>query len=337
MDQIEAEEQPDIDLVDIYLEDVRRCGVLTAEQEMELLQKVEAGKEAARQLEDLGFHDVKSWVRLIRRWRVGQEARNRFLDANLRHVITTARKCSESYGVDVLDLIQEGNLGLIRALEKYDWRKGAKFTRYASRWISQFIYRYIDNHATSIRIPVHKRTMVRKYEALRESEYKKSGKPPTVEEIERVIKEEAEEIHRVWLLQESVWFDEPLVEEHYAKYLDTDLFDPDNPIEIQEPLTVGFVLEADSIDPLDYVEEQDIYYRLKAKLAQVPNREAEILVLRFGLDGREPQTLESIGQQFNLTRERIRQLEKMALCRLRHPSLEVRICFLELDESQDDV
>src|SRR5580704_9878098 len=261
----------DADLVKLYLRDIGRYPLLTKDDEARLAQAIEAGHEAAAVLADPNSKP------------------------------TPAKKYQAS-GLPLLDLVQEGNLGLIHAVEKFDWRKGFKFSTYATWWIRQAITRGIANTGRTIRLPVHAGDMlsaVQKAQGFLES---KLGRQPTVDELalETTLSYET-------LTDVLRWRSEPLsLSEPLREDGDADLGD--------------VVADVNATSPFDHAAEALLVDEINELLAPLDDREASILRLRFGLDRGEPRTLEEVGQHFNLTRERIRQIEARAMSKLRHPS-----------------
>ena len=288
------------DLVAQYLHQIGQHELLTADEEVELAQTIEAGEEAREKLEDA--ETPVETARLRRAIRAGERAKARFVAANLRLVISNARKYANS-SVEFLDLVQEGNLGLIRAVEKFDWRKGFKFSTYATWWIRQAMTRGIANHSRTIRLPVHMHDLQRQVARTRLDLESELGRPPTDQEIADYSGLDLETVDRVARLVDTVPFETPVGDDGSAE--------------------LGDLLPDDeAISPDDAAVERDLAERLAAEIHDVlPERQAQIIALRYGLGDGSPRTLDEIGAMFDLTRERIRQLEKAALCRLRHPSV----------------
>ncbi len=292
------------DLVSQYLTAIGEYELLTAELEVEFAQKIESGEEAAARLEDGDFKGKAEEVELKRFRRLGQQAKDDFLTANLRLVVANARRYANTSGIDFLDLIQEGNLGLIRAVEKFDWRKGFKFSTYATWWIRQAITRAIADKSRTVRIPVHLHDTLAAVRAAQASLKAELGRDPNPAEIAREAGVTADKVELALGVADSVSLEQPVGEDG-AQLGD-------------------FIEDEEAIDPVRVTEEGDIANSLRRSISRLPDREGRILALRYGfLDG-VPRTLEEIGEEFNLTRERIRQLEKLALCRLRHPSFGIR-------------
>lgn len=300
-------ERDEEDLVRLYLTEIGQYPLLTKEDEARLGEQIEkyeitkgelADLEALKQL-DPSQQRRKRELRKIKR--TGQDAERTFVQSNLRLVVSIAKKYQSS-GLPLLDLIQEGNLGLMHAVEKFDYKKGFKFSTYATWWIRQAITRGIANTNRVIRLPVHMGDTIgriQKQRALLATELKRE--PTMLELAERVDMPVDKVEESLRFLDEPLSLDEPVNEEG-----DLTLADLQSDREADDPATVAM----DSTLP-------DLIARL---LAPLEEREREILKLRFGLDRGEPRTLEEVGEYFNLTRERIRQIEARALSKLRHPS-----------------
>ena len=292
------------DLVSQYLTAIGEYELLTAELEVEFAQKIEGGEEAQRRLAEKGASSKAEEVELKRLVRLGKQAKDDFLTANLRLVVANARRYANTSGIDFLDLIQEGNLGLIRAVEKFDWRKGFKFSTYATWWIRQAITRAIADKSRTVRIPVHLHDTLAAVRAAQASLKAELGRDPRPAEIAEEAGVTVDKVELALGVADTVSLEQPVGEDG-AQLGD-------------------FIEDEDAVDPVRVTEELDIADSLRRSISRLPDREGRILALRYGfLDG-VPRTLEEIGDEFNLTRERIRQLEKLALCRLRHPSFGIR-------------
>ncbi len=292
------------DLVSQYLTSIGEYELLTAENEVDYAQKIEAGQDASERLEAGEFKDKTEQMLLRRKIRHGQEAKDAFLTANLRLVVANARRYANTSGIDFLDLIQEGNLGLIRAVEKFDWRKGFKFSTYATWWIRQAITRAIADKSRTVRIPVHLHDTLAAVRAAQASLKAELGREPKPEEIAEEAGVNVDKVELALGVADTVSLEQPVGEDG-AQLGD-------------------FIEDEDAVDPVRVTEEMDIADSLRKSIERLPNREGRILALRYGFYDGVPRTLEEIGDEFNLTRERIRQLEKLALCRLRHPSFGIR-------------
>jgi RNA polymerase primary sigma factor len=300
-------EQGEADLVRMYLREIGQYPLLTDKQEVELAQAIEAGERAKVRMEKEA-HRLSQ--RMIERLDVdldrGRAARRRFIQSNLRLVVSIARRY-QGMGLPLLDLIQEGNLGLMRAVEKFDWRKGFKFSTYATWWIRQAITRAIADTARTIRIPVHMVEAVQKVRKIQEELLDKLGREPTVDEIAKEAGFGPEKVHEIFrIMPEPVSLETPVGEDEETELLH---FIEDATVEAPADSALASMLQEDLRSVLDTLSE----------------RERRVLELRFGLADGRPRTLEEIGKEFNLTRERIRQIEAKALAKLRHPSAPAKL------------
>ncbi len=292
------------DLVSQYLAAIGEYDLLNAEQEVELAQKIEEGQEAAERLDQGDYKGLKEEIKLKRTKNEGRKSKDAFLTSNLRLVVSNARRYANTSGIDFLDLIQEGNLGLIRAVEKFDWRKGFKFSTYATWWIRQAITRAIADKSRTVRIPVHLHDTLAAVRAAQASLKADSGKDPKPAEIAEEAGVTLEKVELALSVSDTASLEKPVGEDG-AQLGD-------------------FIEDQDAADPVRLTEENDVSACLYRSIKRLPYREGRILALRYGFADGVPRTLEEIGDEFNLTRERIRQLEKLALCRLRHPSFGIR-------------
>jgi RNA polymerase primary sigma factor len=292
------------DLVSQYLTAIGEYELLTAEKEVDYAQKIEAGQAGLEKLEAGEYKGKAEEMMLRRKIRHGREAKDAFLTANLRLVVANARRYANTSGIDFLDLIQEGNLGLIRAVEKFDWRKGFKFSTYATWWIRQAITRAIADKSRTVRIPVHLHDTLAAVRAAQASLKAELGREPRPEEIAEEAGVNVDKVELALGVADTVSLEQPVGEDG-AQLGD-------------------FIEDEDAVDPVRVTEELDIADSLRKSIERLPVREGRILALRYGFYDGVPRTLEEIGEEFNLTRERIRQLEKLALCRLRHPSFGIR-------------
>ncbi|PZG18885.1 RNA polymerase sigma factor RpoD [Nonomuraea aridisoli] len=289
---------PTSDLVRIYLREIGRVPLLTAEEEVELAKSIEAGLFAEDKLANgvsrLAFPELRELV-----WQ-GTRAKQRLIEANLRLVVSIAKRYV-GRGMLFLDLIQEGNLGLIRAVEKFDYTKGYKFSTYATWWIRQAITRAIADQARTIRIPVHMVETINKLVRVQRQLHQDLGREPIPEEIAKEMDlpvDRVVEIQRI--AQEPVSLQSPIGEE------DSDLGD--------------FIEDADAVVPMEAAAFIMLQDQLDDILATLSDREQRIIQLRFGLADGHPRTLEEVGREFGVTRERIRQIESKTLAKLRHPT-----------------
>jgi len=267
------------DPVRMYLKEIGRVPLLTAQEEVELAKRMERGDE---------------------------EAKRKLIEANLRLVVAIAKKYV-GRGMLFLDLIQEGNLGLIRAVEKFDWRKGFKFSTYATWWIRQAITRALADQARTIRIPVHMVETINKLVRVSRQLLQQKGREPTPEEIAEEMKLPVERVREIMkIAQEPISLETPIGEEE-----DSHLGD--------------FIEDAEALAPAEAASYTMLKEQLEGVLETLTARERNVLKLRFGLEDGRPRTLEEVGREFGVTRERIRQIEAKALRKLRHPSRSKRL------------
>jgi RNA polymerase primary sigma factor len=291
------------DLVRIYLREIGRVPLLTAQDEVELAKAIEAGLFAEEKLQR-GFPASDGHGVLMGELSLvaeeGLRAKQRLIEANLRLVVSIAKRYI-GRGLVFLDLIQEGNLGLIRAVEKFDYTKGYKFSTYATWWIRQAITRAIADQARTIRIPVHMVETINKMARIQRQLHQDLGREATPDEIAAEMglhPDRVAEIQRI--AQEPVSLQSPIGEE------DSDLGD--------------FIEDADAVVPMEAAAFIMLQDQLERVLDNLSIREQRIIQLRFGLTDGHPRTLEEVGREFGVTRERIRQIESKTLAKLRHPS-----------------
>jgi RNA polymerase primary sigma factor len=288
------------DLVRIYLREIGRVPLLTAEDEVELAKAIEAGLFAEEKLacgspvRGAGRGDLELLAA------EGVSAKQRLIEANLRLVVSIAKRYI-GRGLVFLDLIQEGNLGLIRAVEKFDYTRGYKFSTYATWWIRQAITRAIADQARTIRVPVHMVETINKLTRVQRQLHQELGREATTWEIAGQMGLEPERVAEILrIAQEPVSLQSPIGEE------ESDLGD--------------FIEDADAVMPMEAASFIMLQDQLERVLDQLAEREQRIIQLRFGLTDGHPRTLEEVGRQFGVTRERIRQIESKTLAKLRHPS-----------------
>ncbi|MBP7690679.1 MAG: RNA polymerase sigma factor RpoD [Anaerolineales bacterium] len=302
-------DEPDFDLssiatedtVGLYLKEMARVPLLTTEQEVDLAKRLERGLKAEKQLEVASARaNFKRQAQLQGHVEDARGAREHLIKANTRLVVSIAKKYI-GRGVPFLDLIQEGNLGLMKAVEKFDYRRGFRFSTYATWWIRQTITRAIADQGRTIRVPVHMSDRIRRlYKVARDLE-QQLGRKPTPEEIAGELKLDARKVQ--WMLKVS-W--RPLSLER--------------PVGEDEDAEFGnFVEDETTPSPAASAHQALLREKMEEVLSTLTPREARILRLRFGLQNGRAYTLEEVGQKFGLTRERIRQIEGKALRRLRHP------------------
>ncbi len=297
----ERVERDEEDLVRLYLTDIGQYPLLTKEDEVRLAQKIEKGVEAREKLSTSEELTAKEKSDLKRLDRNGARAEKKFVQSNLRLVVSIAKKYQAS-GLPLLDLIQEGNLGLMHAVEKFDWRKGFKFSTYATWWIRQAITRGIANTGRTIRLPVHAGDTLARLQKARTRLELKYGRPATMTELAADVEMPEDKItEALRFANEPLSLSEPLREDGDAELGDV-------------------VEDRGAASPFEVAATSLLPDEIARLLAPLDEREREILKLRFGLDRGEPRTLEEVGEHFNLTRERIRQIEARAMSKLRHPS-----------------
>jgi RNA polymerase primary sigma factor len=285
------------DPVRMYLREIGRVPLLSAQEEVILARRMERGKfERMKPLKEQNIRLVLD----------GEEGQRRLTEANLRLVVSVAKKYI-GRGMSLLDLIQEGNIGLIRAVEKFDYTKGFKFSTYATWWIRQAITRAIADQARTIRIPVHMVETINRLIRISRRLLQEKGREPTSEEIAEEMQITPEKVREIIKIsQEPVSLETPIGEED-----DSHLGD--------------FIEDHGALAPADAASHQLLKEQVKDALCGLTQREQEVLRLRFGLDDGRSRTLEEVGREFKVTRERIRQIEAKALRKLRHPSRSRRL------------
>ncbi|NIS79932.1 MAG: RNA polymerase sigma factor RpoD [Anaerolineales bacterium] len=289
------------DTVGLYLKEMARVPLLNTEEEVELAKRIERGRKAEELLaKSNGKHGAKKRAELQRLVQDSLAARDHLIKANTRLVVSIAKRYM-GRGVPFLDLIQEGNLGLMKAVEKFDYHRGYRFSTYATWWIRQTITRAIADQGRTIRVPVHMSDRIRRlYKVARQLE-QDLGRKPTPEEIAHMMEIDPRKVQ--WMMRVS-W--RPLSLE--------------SPVGEEEDTELGSFVEDDTTPtPTQSAHQNLLREKIEEVLATLSPREARILRLRFGLHNGRPYTLEEVGQKFGLTRERIRQIEGKALRRLRHP------------------
>ena len=301
------------DPVRMYLKEIGKVPLLSAEEEIELAKKMEAGAVAEEKIsllktrmqeseDDAEKEEIKAEIKELQRevdW--GDDAKKRLAEANLRLVVSIAKRYV-GRGMLFLDLIQEGNLGLIKAVEKFDYRKGYKFSTYATWWIRQAITRAIADQARTIRIPVHMVETINKLIRVSRQLLQELGREPSPEEIAAEMNMPVDRVREILKIsQEPVSLETPIGEE--------------------EDSHLGDFIKDDNVPvPADAAAFTLLKEQLEEVLGTLTEREQKVLTLRFGLEDGRARTLEEVGKEFNVTRERIRQIEAKALRKLRHPS-----------------
>ena len=290
------------DHVKMYLKEIGKVNLLTPEEELSLAKRMADGETAKEQIEEIGEEideDTKKQIDLL--IADGEKAKKSLAEANLRLVVSIAKRYV-GRGMLFLDLIQEGNLGLIKAVDKFDYTKGYKFSTYATWWIRQAITRAIADQARTIRIPVHMVETINKLVRVSRQLVQELGREPTPEELAKELNMPVDKVREISKIsQEPVSLETPIGEEE-----DSHLGD--------------FIPDEDAPAPSEAASFVLLKEQLGAVLETLSEREAKVLRLRFGLDDGRARTLEEVGKEFDVTRERIRQIEAKALRKLRHPS-----------------
>nr|WP_208383589.1 RNA polymerase sigma factor [Modestobacter marinus] len=301
----DAELTASADSVRAYLKQIGKVALLTAEEEVDLAKRIEAGlygSERLRQVEEEG-QKLSPQMRRDLNWivRDGERAKNHLLEANLRLVVSLAKRYT-GRGMAFLDLIQEGNLGLIRAVEKFDYTKGYKFSTYATWWIRQAITRAMADQARTIRIPVHMVEVINKLGRIQRELLQDLGREPTPEELAKEMDITPEKVLEIQqYAREPISLDQTIGDEG-----DSQLGD--------------FIEDSEAVVAVDAVSFTLMQDQLTSVLQTLSEREAGVVRLRFGLTDGQPRTLDEIGQVYGVTRERIRQIESKTMSKLRHPS-----------------
>ncbi len=295
------EPPPGIDLVKAYLREIGKVALLTAVEEVELSKRIEAGLFANEKMRQHNDGEVKLPIALRRDldWivRDGERAKRHLLEANLRLVVSLAKRY-QGRGLDLLDLVQEGNLGLVRAVEKFDYTKGYKFSTYATWWIRQALQRALADQGRTIRVPVHMAELITKVTRVRRELTQSLGREPLSEEIAQPLDMTAAKVEEIL---------------GYGR----DTLSLESPVGDDEAVLGDFITDSDSPDPVAAVEMQMMQGQLSQVLAGLPDRSATVMRMRFGLDDGRARTLDEVGRHLGLTRERIRQIERDTLAELR--------------------
>jgi RNA polymerase nonessential primary-like sigma factor len=291
-------QSPAADLVRVYLNGIGKTALLTAEQEVELAKRIEAGVFAQHMQDTARRLSTQRRAELVALVRDGKMAKNHLLEANLRLVVSLAKRYT-GRGMPLLDLIQEGNLGLIRAVEKFDYAKGYKFSTYATWWIRQAITRGMADQSRTIRLPVHLVEQVNKLARIKRDLHQTLGREATHEELGKEV---------------------GLTPEKVADLLDhaRDPVSLDMPVGTDEDAPLGdFIEDGEATDAESAVISGLLQDDLRRVLATLDDREQSVIRLRYGLDDGQPRTLDQIGRQFGLSRERVRQIEREVMSKLR--------------------
>ncbi len=294
------------DPVRMYLKEIGKFPLITGEEEVRLAQRIEAGLEAIGRIAELEEQhgaplSAELGRPLARIVADGQVAKGQLTNANLRLVVSIAKRYRKG-AMHFLDLIQEGNIGLMRAVDKFDWTKGFKFSTYATWWIRQSITRAIADQGRTIRIPVHMVETINKVLRVQRQMLQELGREPTIEELSAKLEDMSPEKVRdiLKINQDTVSLEQPVGDEDDFSLSDT--------------------ISDDSAEvPADYATRMMLTAAVADALDQLSERERDIIRLRFGLDGGEMRTLEEVGREFGVTRERVRQIESKTLAKLRHP------------------
>ncbi len=293
------------DTISLYLREIGDIPLLTGEEERSLAMQFEAGLLAGQKLIKEPRLVGLERDTVIREKRAGEQARQKLIQANSRLVVHIAKKYN-NHGVPFQDLIQEGNLGLMRAVEKFDWRRGFKFSTYATWWIRQAITRALADQSRTIRVPVHMSEQItRLSQATRQLE-QVLGREPTIDEIAKSLDQPPQKIDQILqLARRPISLETPMGEESDSSF--------------------GEFVADESMEPNELAGREMLREQLDEVLRSLTPREAEVLELRFGLVDGTPHTLEEVGARFGVTRERIRQIETKAIRRLRHPARSSRL------------
>ncbi|KWZ73551.1 RNA polymerase sigma factor RpoD [Alloscardovia omnicolens] len=291
------------DPVKDYLKQIGRVNLLTADQEVDLSERIEAGLYAQHILDTENIDEMAFKQKRELKWAAsdGKKAKDHLLEANLRLVVSLAKRYT-GRGMLFLDLIQEGNLGLIRAVEKFDWKKGFKFSTYATWWIRQAITRAMADQARTIRVPVHMVEVINKLSRVQRQMLQDLGREPTLDELARELDMPVEKVQEVQKYgREPISLHTPLGEDGDSEFGD-------------------LIEDSDAIAPSESVAFSLLQDQFKQVLETLSPREAGVIKMRYGLEDGQPKTLDDIGHVYGVTRERIRQIESKTMAKLRHPS-----------------
>ena len=297
----ERVERDEEDLVRLYLTDIGQYPLLTKDDEVRLAQQIEAGNRARSELDELASLTPARKRELRRASRQGDDAQQTFVQSNLRLVVSIAKKYQAS-GLPLLDLIQEGNLGLMHAVEKFDWRKGFKFSTYATWWIRQAITRAIADQARTIRVPVHMIESINKMNRVSRAHLQEFGFEPDIATLASKLELPEAKVRQIMkIAKEPVSLEVPVGDEG-----DTTLGD--------------FIEDTHNVAPIEAAMQSSLRGVVSELLDALSPREAKVLRMRYGIDMTNDHTLEEVGKQFDVTRERVRQIEAKAMRKLKHPT-----------------
>ena len=303
---LERESDAFSEALPLYLHEIGRVPLLTAAAEVELARAIEAGEVARRALNDGAPRSDEARRALEDDVSLGEEARRRLVEANLRLVVSVARRYLNR-GIPLGDLIQEGNIGLMRAVEKFDYHRGFKFSTYATWWIRQAVSRALADHSRTIRIPVHMVETINKYVRATSALQQEFGREPTLEEIGAAMEAPVDRVREiVRILPQPISIDTSVGDE-------------------QEAMLSDFIEDEDAPDMDEAASKVLLKLQVEGVLNSLSPRERRVVELRFGLEGDRLYTLSEIGEELGVTRERIRQIESKALRKLRHPSRAQRL------------
>ena len=293
------------DTVSLYLNEMDRVPLLTKEEEVELAKQMEAGRIAREKMLDYDS-DSKEFETLKKAVEKGRDARDHLIKANIRLVVNIAKKYRR-YSSSFLDLIQAGNVGLIRAVDKFDYTRGNRFSTYATWWIRRSVLRHLNQKERTIRLPNYLSTKIRKVHRVRKELTTVLSRTPTNEEVAKQLDMSAEEVGKLLeYAQRAISLDQPVGEDG-----DSDL--------------QSYIENKDAPNPFVEVRQNLLAEDVIDALNELTEREAKILILRYGLNGSRKHTLKELGEIFGITRERIRQIQKGALRKLRHPSVRQKL------------